>query len=305
MRPDTDLGLFQLMRKKPIQYMNRLFKPSESILSPGFPKYWTYNVPKEERGFYQKVDLLHGKHVLKNSLWKYYHGNNACTFSIEECYEAFENLSIDLGQNALNFEIDHVEVGVYFHEDFDLIPRLKAAYKNSLFDAMKKSKSREIYGWHLQLTQFEIKIYDVAKKNILAKDVSYVRPGSYRFEIKYFDRNFLRKHGVKKGADLFDMESPIYSHWRQVTGGINFRLFPQLSPDMKTSDIKNIMLYYSDAYSEFNRVLKQKGGGKTDLARVNESVKKSRALLNPKINLNELLLKELNLNLLLSEKKGT
>lgn len=301
----TDLGAFQTNDRKPIQYMNRLFSPSLTSTDIGFPKYWTCKVPNNERGFYHKIDLVHGKHELSNSLWKYYHGHNACSFMLNECFDALEQLCLDIGSDAFQFDVNHVEVGVFFQVNFDLIQKVRMSYKNSAFDAMKKSKSREVYGWHLQLTQFEIKLYDVRAKQRLAKEEVSAPIGAYRFEIKYYDKKLLRKKGVRVMEDFFIKECPLYTHWQSVVEAIVFKLFPDIPSGLKTSDIKNLCLYLSDGYEEFRRIVKQKPSGNTDLARVRETVERNRLWLNGKVNLRELLLEEFNSSLLLGRKKYT
>ncbi|KYG72664.1 hypothetical protein [Roseivirga spongicola] len=298
----TDLWAFQTMDRKPIQYMNRLFRPSLTTTEVGFPKYWTSKVSDNEKGFYHKIDLVRGRHELCNSLWKYYHGHNACSFTLNECFDALEKLCLDVGEDAFQFVVNHLEIGVFFQVNFDLIQKVRMTYKNSAFDAMKKSKSREVYGWRLQLTQFEIKLYDVRAKQRLAKEVIDAPVGSYRFEIKYYDKKILRKMGVKVTEDLFIGECPLFIHWQNVVQTIVFKLFPDIPSGLKTSDIKNLCLYLSDGFEEFQRIVKQKPSGKTDLARVRDSVERNRMLLDGKINLKELLLETFNSNLLLCGK---
>jgi hypothetical protein len=303
--PPTDLGLFQVEGKEPIEFMNRLFYSSPLKTKVGFPNYWTSPVDKSRNEFYQKVDLLMGKHSIENSLWKYAKGNNHCPFNLEEGYFAFESLSEDLGFDVLSFGVDHIEVGVYFQLHFDLIKKLRMFYKGSHFDAMKKSRSREVYGWHLQLNQFEIKLYDIRAKQRLAGEEVSAPPGSYRFEIKYYDRSFLKKNGIGQVADLFEINSSLYAHWRNVTNEIHYKLISNIPHQIITSDIKNIMLYESDAFPEFERILKNKSAGKTELSRVKNSIKKYSHLLLGKVDVKKLLLEEFNRNLLLSGKKDT
>lgn len=298
MIPDTDLGIFQVNQRKPIQYMNRLFYPSAITTGVGFPKSWTSRSPKEKNDFYHKVDLLKGKHLIENSIWKYVHGNNHCSMSLSDCYQGLEQLSTELGWETLSFGVDHVELGVYFQLHFDLISKLRMTYKGSSFDAMKPKRSREIYGWHLALNQYEIKLYDVRAKQHLAGEAVTAPPGSYRFEIKYYDRALIKGNGVAAVVHFFESDLPLYAHWRKVVDGIIFKLFPNIPATIKSSDIKNVSLYYSDGFPEFQRIMRQKNAGRTDIERVKNSVKKYSHLLNSKVDLKRLLLSELNRNLL-------
>lgn len=302
--PPTDLGLFQVEQKEPIEFMNRLFYPSPLKTHVGFPQYWTSQADKNRNDFYQKVDLIKGKHSIQNSLWKYAKGNNHCSLSLKECYNAFDTLSEELGFDVLSFEVDHIEIGVYFQLPFDLIKKLRMFYKGSPFDAMKKNRSREVYGWHLELNQFEIKLYNIQSKQRLANEILSAPQGSYRFEIKYYDRKFLRKNGVGQVADLFEINSSLYAHWRNVTNEIHYKLFSNIPPEILASDIKNILIYESDAFTEFERLLTIKNQ-KTAIDRVKDSVTNYSNLIKQKFDLKRLLLEEFNLSLLLSGKKYT
>ena len=111
--------------------------------------------------------------------------------------------------------------------------------------------------------------------------------------------------GVKVTEDLFIGECPLFIHWQNVVQTIVFELFPDIPSGLKTSDIKNLCLYLSDGFEEFQRIVKQKPSGKTDLARVKDSVERNRMLLDGKINLKELLLEAFNSSLLLCGKKYT
>lgn len=298
--PETDLGIFQVSGKKSIQYMNRLFNPSPINTGGGFPKYWTTTYNRKSNDFYNKINLVKGIHTFENSLWKYHHGTNACLFDLQQAYEALESVSIDFDSDALQFGVKHIEIGVYFLLKEVSIQQLRMKYRGTTFDPMKRRRSREVYGWKLSLRQFEIKFYDITKKQRLAKEEITAMPGSLRFEIKYYDKRLLQQKGIGKVYDLFDQNSQIYQHWKNVVEQIEFKYFPNLPSDVKTSDLKNIFLKHSDAYPEFERIVKQKKSGPSDLARMRKSIERNLVHLSPKVDFKSLLLDALNSSLLLS-----
>jgi len=146
-----------------------------------------------------------GSCSLHGSLHKYYNANdtNYNAFSFNNLTETLNNLNLNFSINPHNAEIHSIEIGVNINLDFkpkDVLNSL-ICHKNKPFNLI--CKNDKLLGKVCTYTDYEIKIYDTARKHKIKENI-------LRFELKIKRQRLLEPYGISTLSDLQNVEKVVH-----------------------------------------------------------------------------------------------
>jgi hypothetical protein len=186
----------EVLVEKPIQYLGLKWLPM-------------YNKFQDVNGYRANIGNLDlrlkgGVIVIKNSLQKFYMGNNYKSFSYAQVVEAIKELDKQLPFNVYKAKVSYIAVGVVISEKAQPILDTWLSYNGKM--AFPMISNNKQYGKKYYLTEYNLKGYD---KTVEVYDHNRIRLSEdlFRLELEIKTRNLNKRKnpiGIYTVADLVD-----------------------------------------------------------------------------------------------------
>ncbi|PRP66291.1 hypothetical protein BST86_03885 [Nonlabens agnitus] len=127
------------------------------------------------------LSLREDKLLIRNSLQKFYMGNNYEVFAFAKAVQALKLLDDYFPFSIYDAEVKHVACGIVIQEDAQLIFENWADYKGKFPHVMRNGT--KVYGAHYKATDYNIKGYDKTYE-VSISDRQKLNAPYFRFEIE-------------------------------------------------------------------------------------------------------------------------
>lgn len=177
---------------------------------------------------------------IRGSLHKnYFQGENAESFTFEMMQQEIKRISEDLQFSPQNALIKTLEVGVnipFGQPVFQWLKESHLLYKTSTFNRYDPDRNGVVLGYHVPLTQYDVKIYDKAKQ------YSYPKP-LLRFEQRFTKMQPLKRYDINYLSDLQDKDKVSRLIELLVASWENVLLFEPI-PNTSLLNKRELELYF-------------------------------------------------------------